>query len=144
MLFGFLEELRTAGIPVSMKEHLLLLEALDREAIDRSPEQFYYLSRAIYVKDEGLLDRFDQVFNKVFKGLLTDYGQNPVDVPADWLKAVAEKFLTPEEMAAIESLGDWDKIMETLKERLQEIFLFKSETTDETNEGQAAEIRGAA
>ncbi|MEF9360913.1 hypothetical protein V4887_23490, partial [Ralstonia solanacearum species complex bacterium KE449] len=79
MLFGFLEELRTAGIPVSMKEHLLLLEALDREAIDRTPEQFYYLSRAIYVKDEGLLDRFDQVFNKVFKGLLTDYGQNPVE-----------------------------------------------------------------
>src|SRR3546814_20286740 len=62
----------------------------------------------------------DLVFNKVFKGILSDYGQNPVDVPADWLKAVAEKFLTPEEMAAIESLGDWDKIMETLKERLEE------------------------
>src|SRR3546814_7056478 len=82
----------------------MLLEALDREVIDRSPEQFYYLSRAIYVRDEGLLDRFDQVFNKVFKGLLTDYGQNPVDVPEDWLKAIAEKYLTPEEMAAIKSL----------------------------------------
>ena len=82
-----------------------MLEALDREVIDRSPEQFYYLSRAIYVKDEGLLDRFDQVFNKVFKGLLTDYGQNPVDVPEEWLKAVAEKYLTPEEMEAIKSLG---------------------------------------
>ena len=120
MFFGFLDELRAAGIPASLKEHLMLLEALDREVIDRSPEQFYYLSRAIYVKDEGLLDRFDQVFNKVFKGIISDYGQNPVDVPADWLKAVAEKFLTPEEMAAIESLGDWDKIMETLKERLAE------------------------
>ena len=120
MFFGFLDELRAAGIPASLKEHLMLLEALDREVIDRSPEQFYYLSRAIYVKDEGLLDRFDQVFNKVFKGIISDYGQNPVDVPADWLKAVAEKFLTPEEMAAIESLGDWDKIMETLKERLEE------------------------
>ena len=108
MFFGFLDELRAAGIPASLKEHLMLLEALDREVIDRSPEQFYYLSRAIYVKDEGLLDRFDQVFNKVFKGIISDYGQNPVDVPADWLKAVAEKFLTPEEMAAIESLGDWD------------------------------------
>ena len=98
MFFGFLDELRAAGIPASLKEHLMLLEALDREVIDRSPEQFYYLSRAIYVKDEGLLDRFDQVFNKVFKGLLTDYGQNPVDIPEEWLKAVAEKYLTPEEM----------------------------------------------
>src|SRR3546814_14548296 len=86
----------------------MLLEALDREVIDRSPEQFYYLSRTIYVKDEGLLDRFDQVFNKVFKGLLTDYGQNPVDVPEDWLKAIAEKYLTPEEMAAIKSPGSWE------------------------------------
>src|SRR3546814_12780197 len=89
MFFGFLDELRAAGIPASLKEHLMLLEALDREVIDRSPEQFYYLSRAIYVKDEGLLDRFDQVFNKVFKGLLADYGQAPVDIPEEWLKAVA-------------------------------------------------------
>ena len=120
MLLGFLDELRAAGIPASLKEHLLLLEALDREVIDRTPEQFYYLSRSIYVKDEGQLDRFDQVFNKVFKGLLTDYGQNPVDVPEEWLKAVAEKYLTPEEMEAIKSLGDWDEIMETLKKRLEE------------------------
>ncbi len=120
MLLGFLDELRAAGIPASLKEHLLLLEALDREVIDRTPEQFYYLSRSIYVKDEGQLDRFDQVFNKVFKGLLADYGQNPVDVPEEWLKAVAEKYLTPEEMEAIKSLGDWDEIMETLKKRLEE------------------------
>src|SRR3546814_17357987 len=72
-----------SGIPASLKEHLMLLEALDREVIDRSPEHFSYLSRAIYVKDEGQLDRFDQVFNKVFKGILPDYGQHPVDVPAD-------------------------------------------------------------
>ena len=58
-----------------MKEHLLLLEALDRDVIERTPEEFYYLSRSVFVKDEGLLDRFDQVFNKVFKGLLTAYGQ---------------------------------------------------------------------
>lgn len=120
MFFGFLDELRAAGIPASLKEHLMLLEALDREVIDRTPEQFYYLSRAIFVKDEGLLDRFDQVFNKVFKGLLADYGQNPVDIPEEWLKAVAEKYLTAEEMEAIRSLGDWDAIMETLKKRLEE------------------------
>ena len=120
MFFNFVDELRAAGIKASFKEHLLLLEALDKDAIEQTPEQFYYLSRSVFVKDEGLLDRFDQVFNKVFKGLLTDYGQNPVDVPEDWLKAVAEKFLTPEEMAAIEKLGSWDEIMETLKKRLEE------------------------
>ena len=100
MFFNFVDELRAAGIQASFKEHLVLLEALDKDVIEQTPEQFYYLSRAIFVKDEGLLDKFDQVFNKVFKGILTDYGQNPVDIPEDWLKAVAEKFLTPEEMAA--------------------------------------------
>jgi uncharacterized protein len=88
--------------------------------IEQTPEQFYYLSRAVFVKDEGLLDRFDQVFNKVFKGILTDYGQNPIDIPEDWLKAIAEKFLTPEEMEAIKALGSWEEIMETLKQRLAE------------------------
>ncbi|MEG3165640.1 VWA domain-containing protein [Sphingomonas sp. PB2P19] len=120
MFLNFLDELRSAGIPASLKEHLLLLEALDAEVIERTPEQFYYLSRAVYVKDEGLLDRFDQVFAKVFRGLATTYDTQGGEVPADWLKAVAEKFLTPEEMAAIESLGSWDEIMETLKKRLAE------------------------
>ena len=120
MFFNFIDELRAAGIPASIKEHMTLLEALDKDVIEQTPEQFYYLSRATFVKDEGLLDRFDQVFNKVFKGILTDYGQNPVDVPEDWLKAIAEKFLSPEEMEKIKSLGSWDEIMETLKKRLEE------------------------
>ena len=120
MFFNFLDELRAAGIPASLKEHLLLLEALDAEVIDRTPEEFYYLSRAVYVKDEGLLDRFDQVFSKVFKGIATTFGQTTADIPADWLKAVAEKYLTAEEMAKIKSLGSWDEIMETLKQRLAE------------------------
>ena len=120
MFLNFLDELRSAGIPASLKEHLMLLEALDREVIGRSPEEFYYLSRAVFVKDEGLLDRFDQVFNKVFKGILTEYGTQAVEIPTDWLKAVAEKFLTPEEMEAIKSLGSWDEIMDTLKKRLEE------------------------
>ncbi len=120
MFLNFLDELRGAGIPASLKEHLLLLEALDAEVIERTPENFYYLSRAVYVKDEGLLDRFDQVFAKVFRGLATSYGTSPTDIPEDWLKAIAEKFLTPEEMAAIQSLGSWDEIMETLKKRLEE------------------------
>lgn len=120
MFFSFLDELRAAGIPASLKEHLILLEALDRDVIERTPEAFYYLARATFVKDEGLLDRFDQVFAKVFKGIATNYGVAPADIPEEWLKAIAEKFLTPEEMAAIESLGSWDQIMETLKQRLAE------------------------
>ena len=120
MFFNFLDELRTAGIPASMKEHLILLEALDREVIERTPEEFYFLSRSVFVKDEGLLDRFDQVFNKVFKGILSSYGEQEAEVPEDWLKAVAEQFLSPEEMEAIKALGDWDEIMETLKKRLEE------------------------
>ena len=120
MFFNFMDELRAAGIPASLKEHLVLLEALDKEVIQRRPEEFYYLSRATFVKDEGLLDRFDQVFSKVFKGLETDYGTEEQEIPLEWLKAVAQKYLSEEEMAKIESLGDWDQIMETLKERLAE------------------------
>lgn len=120
MFFSFVDELRAAGIQASLKEHLVLLEALDREVIERTPESFYYLARATFVKDEGLLDRFDQVFAKVFRGIATSFGPQTAEVPADWLKAVAEKYLTPEEMAAIKSLGSWEEIMETLKKRLEE------------------------
>lgn len=120
MFFQFLDEMRLAGIPASLKEHLLMLEALDAEVIERKPEEFYYLARATYVKDEGLLDRFDQVFAKVFKGLEKTWGEQNAEIPADWLKAVAEKFLTEEEMEEIKSLGSWDEIMETLKKRLEE------------------------
>jgi len=120
MLLNFLDELRAAGISAGLKEHLLLLEALEKGVIEQTPEAFYYLARATFVKDEGLIDRFDQVFSKVFKGLLGDFGQAPVDIPEEWLKAIAEKFLTPEEMEAIKSLGSWEEIMETLKQRLAE------------------------
>src|SRR3546814_17684311 len=120
MFFNFLDELRAAGIGASMKEHLVLLEALDRDVIARRPEEFYYLARATFVKDEGLLDRFDQVFSKVFKGLETGYRVPEADIPLAWLKAVAEKYLTPEDMAKVKSLGAWPEIMETLTKRLAE------------------------
>ncbi len=120
MFFNFMDELRAAGISASLKEHLVLLEALEKDVIRRSPEEFYYLSRATFVKDEGLLDRFDQVFSKVFKGIETSYGLQEEEIPLDWLKAVAEKYLSEEEMEKIKSLGSWDEIMETLKERLAE------------------------
>src|SRR6059058_3176470 len=120
MFFSFVDELRTAGIPASLKEHLLLLEALDAEVIGASPEDFYYLARAVFVKDEGLLDRFDLVFGKVFKGLEAQYGTDAAPIPEDWLKKVAELYLTPEQMAEIASLGSWEEIMEALKQRLAE------------------------
>ncbi|HEX9946915.1 MAG TPA: VWA domain-containing protein [Allosphingosinicella sp.] len=120
MFFSFVDELRAAGIPASMKEHLLLLEALDAEVIAASPEEFYYLARATFVKDEGLLDRFDQVFGKVFKGLEADYGTEAAPIPEEWLKKVAELYLSPEEMAKIQALGSWEEIMEALKKRLEE------------------------
>src|SRR4028118_2375791 len=120
MFFSFVDELRAAGIPASLKEHLVLLEALDAQVIGASPEHFYYLARATFVKDEGLLDRFDQVFGKVFKGLETSYGTEAALIPEEWLRKVAELYLTPEQMAEIKSLGSWEEIMEALKQRLAE------------------------
>ena len=120
MLLNFFEELRSAGIRASLKEHLTLLKALDSDVIERRPEDFYYLARATYVKDEGLLDRFDQVFQKVFNGVFSELGEEQATIPEEWLGAVTAKFLTEEERAAIEELGDWDEIMETLKKRLEE------------------------
>lgn len=115
-----MEELRLAGIKVTLKEHLLLLEALDSEVISHTPEDFYYLSRATFVKDEALLDRFDQVFAKVFNGIVSDYGADGAELPEEWLRKVAELYLTPEQMAEINALGSWEEIMETLKKRLEE------------------------
>ena len=120
MFVQFVEELRAAGIPASAKEHLVLLEALDREVIARTPEAFYFLARTTFVKDEALLDRFDQVFARVFKGVLSETAHSGEELPEDWLKAVAARFLSEEEMKAIESLGSWEEIMEALKQRLAE------------------------
>lgn len=98
----------------------MLLEALKAGVIERRVDDFYYLARAIYVKDEGLLDRFDQVFGKVFKGIESHIETGVIEIPAEWLKALAELHLTPEEMAEIKKLGSWDELMETLKKRLEE------------------------
>lgn len=120
MFLNFLDELRAAKIPASLKEHLTLLEALRAGVIDRTVESFYYLARTAYVKDEALLDRFDQVFGKVFKGLETSYETETADIPEEWLKKLAELYLSEEEKAEIEKLGSWEEIMETLKKRLEE------------------------
>lgn len=119
MFISFVDALRKGGIPASLKEHLLLLEALDAEVIERTPEQFYYLARAVFVHDESKLDRFDRVFGEVFKGLIPEEGEERA-IPEEWLRLVAEKYLTAEEMEKVKSLGSWDEIMETLKKRLEE------------------------
>jgi hypothetical protein len=116
----FFTELRAARLPVTLKEYLVLVEALDKEAIAPSVEDFYYLSRAALVKDERHLDKFDRVFGHVFKGLENTGEAVNAEIPADWLRALTEKFLTDEEKAQIEALGGWDKLMETLKQRLEE------------------------
>ena len=122
MLLPFFTALRDARVPVSMKEWLHLMEAMDRDIAGRRVDDFYHLSRAVLVKDEKHYDRFDQVFGKVFAGIETvGAGEEPsLDVPEDWLKLLNEKFLTDEEKAEIEALGGFEKLMETLKQRLEE------------------------
>ena len=120
MFQRFFTELRAARVPVSLKEYLLLIEALEKQAIPPHVQDFYYLSRAALVKDERHLDKFDRVFGHVFKGVDATSEAINADIPAEWLRLLTEKFLTDEEKAQIEALGGWDKLMATLKERLKE------------------------
>ncbi|MBQ0958243.1 VWA domain-containing protein [Ideonella sp. 4Y11] len=118
MLIDFFYTLRSAKLPVSVKEYLTLLEALKAGVIGPSVNDFYYLSRTTLVKDEAHFDKFDRAFGAYFKGveMLTDFGQ---EIPLEWLRKVLEKELTPEQKAAIEKMG-WDELMQTLKKRLEE------------------------
>ncbi|ADM10204.1 hypothetical protein PB2503_10764 [Parvularcula bermudensis HTCC2503] len=122
MFVQFFFDLKQAGVPVSLREYLTLLEGMQAELPERSVEQFYYFSRAVLVKDERHLDRFDRVFGEVFKGIesLSIDGPAPQEIPEDWLRAVTEKYLTDEEKAAIEKMGGWDELMRQLEERLKE------------------------
>ena len=120
MFLTFFAELKGAGVPVSLKEYLTLIEALNAELGQCSTEQFYYLSRAALVKDERNLDRFDRVFGHVFKGLETPADALLAEIPEEWLRKLAEKHLTDEEKKLVKSLGGLDKILEELKKRLEE------------------------
>ena len=121
MFLNFFNSLREAKVPVTLKEYLALIEAMDKGVTDRSINDFYYLSRTALVKDERNLDKFDKVFGHVFKGLdsLED-AVNVQDLPEEWLRKMTEKFLSDEEKAEIEAMGGFEKLMETLKERLEE------------------------
>src|SRR6201985_2525198 len=120
MFAGFIQALRKESVPVSLTEYLTLLGALQAGVVSLDVEDFYFLARASLVKDERHIDRFDRVFAQHFKGLAALNGDITADIPEEWLRKLAERFLTPEEMAAVESLGGWDKLMETLKQRLEE------------------------
>ena len=120
MFVTFFSELKSAGVPVTLREYLTLMEAMEKDIAGRRVEDFYYLARAALVKDERNLDRFDRVFGHVFKGLeLLEEGLSP-EIPAEWLKKLAEKFLTEEEKEQIEAMGGFEKLMETLRKRLAE------------------------
>ncbi|MCE0504243.1 VWA domain-containing protein [Roseivivax sp. GX 12232] len=123
MFVPFFEKLRGAGVPVSLREYLTFLEAMRAGLATYDIDGFYYLARAAMVKDERHIDRFDRAFAAAFSGLEAisfDQVLEAVDLPRDWLEKMAEKVLTEEEKAEIEAMGGFDKLMETLRERLKE------------------------
>ncbi|PCJ06121.1 MAG: VWA domain-containing protein [Rhodobacteraceae bacterium] len=123
MFQPFFENLRNAAVPVSLREYLTFLEAIKAGLATYDVEAFYYLARASMVKDERNIDKFDRAFAATFEGLEAIPAQavmDAVNIPEEWLRKMAEKHLSEEERAEIEALGGFDKLMETLKERLKE------------------------
>ena len=123
MFLPFFETLRAARVPVSLREFLAFLEGVGSGMVTYDLDGFYYLARTAMVKDERHIDRFDRAFAHAFGGLEQITAQdvlNAVDIPEEWLRKLAEKHLSPEEMAEIEALGGFDKLMDTLRERLKE------------------------
>ena len=123
MFLPFFEALRRAGVPASPREFLSFIGALDADLVTYDVDGFYYLARATLVKNEAHLDRFDQAFAEAFKGVESipiDSVFETLELPEEWLRKMAEKFLTDEEKAEIEAAGGFEKLMETLRERLRE------------------------
>ncbi|HAV07656.1 MAG TPA: VWA domain-containing protein, partial [Rhodobacteraceae bacterium] len=123
MFLPFFENLRNAAVPVSLREYLTFLEAMRAGLVTYDVEGFYYLARTAMVKDERNIDKFDRAFAATFKGLEAISQQmvmDAVDIPGEWLKKLAEKHLSEAEKAEIEALGGFDKLMETLKKRLED------------------------
>ena len=123
MFLPFFENLRRSGVPVSLREFLSFLEGMKAGLATYEVEQFYYLARISMVKDERNIDKFDRAFAASFEGLekiSLDQVLEAVDIPSDWLTKMAEKHMSEEERAEIEALGGFDKLMETLRERLEE------------------------
>jgi uncharacterized protein len=119
VFFSFFAELREAKVPVSLREYLTLMEAMQKRVTAFEVEDFYFLARTALVKDERHLDRFDRVFGHCFRGIETPIDPRTV-IPDSWLRKVAERLLTEEEKQRIEALGGWEKLMDTLRRRLAE------------------------
>src|SRR3954469_18365515 len=120
MFVTFFHELKQAGVPVTLREYLTLMEAMEADLAGRKVEDFYYLSRAALVKDERNLDKFDRVFGHVFKGLDLIEQALTAEIPEEWLRKISEKYLTEEEKKQIDAMGGLDKLLETLRKRLEE------------------------
>ncbi len=120
MFATFFHELKSARLPVTLKEYLTLLEAVEAGVAGQKVEDFYYLARAALVKDERFLDRFDQVFGHVFKGLELMSDAATAQIPEEWLRLVSELHLSEDDKKKIAELGGWEKIMEELQKRLAE------------------------
>lgn len=118
MLIDFFFTLKDARIPVSIKEFLLLLEALQRKVISPTLDNFYYLARTTLVKDEAHFDKFDQAFGRYFKGIQTVFEKN-AEIPLEWLIQRMKRELSPEQQAQLEKFG-YDKLMDRLQELLEE------------------------
>src|ERR1700728_2957199 len=120
MLVNFFFELRRSGVPATVTEFLTLLEALRERVAWSSAQEFYYLARMCLVKDERHFDRFDRVFAETFAGAEKLFEQLVAQIPAEWLRALGERTLSEDEKRKIEALGGWEKLLETLRERLRE------------------------
>jgi len=120
VLVRFFLGLREAGVPASVTELLSLLSALEARVAAFSAQEFYWLGRMALVKDERHFDRYDRVFAEHFAGAERAFAALLADVPPDWLKSLAERLFSEEERRKVESLGGWDKLLETLRERLAE------------------------
>ena len=120
MFIGFLHQLKEAGVPVSIREYLDFLSGLDKGITNLNTNSFYHFARASLVKDERHYDRFDRTFSEFFEGALKKGGEILNNIPEEWIKDALQKNLTEEDKEKIESLGGWDKLLETLKERLKE------------------------
>ena len=123
MFQPFFENLRKAAIPVSLREYLTFLEGMKKGLVTYDIEAFYFLARSAMVKDERNIDKFDRAFSATFKGLESipnSAVMDAVDIPEDWLRKMAEKHMSAEEKAEIEAMGGFEKLMETLKQRLEE------------------------
>ncbi len=123
MFLPFFENLRNGGVPVSLREYLTFLEALGKGLVTYETERFYFLARTAMAKDERYLDRFDRAFSETFKGLENVSARTLIaaaDLPEEWLAKLAEKHLSEAERAEVKALGGFEKLIETLRERLRE------------------------